>query len=397
MATTRVPFYRDHLAGAEPSGLPSLPSFDKAMLAGRGRFPISAGGPQKIWGAHRVFSTSGTMGDRLCVALDRHDWDRVGAWLEGVGRGAGVGPGDVLLNTHCYGMWVGGPALDLLAHRTGACLVPVGPDDPARVLEFLADGVGTAISATPSYLRRLVEAADAAGFDLARTGLRLGFIGAEPAEQPLRDKLLSRLPGGFHWIELYGLTETGGPSVAFAPDPSVAELTLNVDGFCIEVLDPELDVPVPFGEVGELTITSRWADSRTPLVRYRTRDLVRATAGSPAAPTRISRILGRVDHSLKICGVLVYPSSVAEIVTGLLPPSAEWHAVVRRQGEDDELLVEAEASSHVCRAIEEAFRDRLGLCVPVHPNPGDTLERSRAKTRRILVESSSGEPSPAVP
>lgn len=335
------------------------------------------------------------MGDRLCVAFDRHDWDRVAAWLEEVGRGTGVGPGDVLLNTHCYGMWVGGPALDLLAHRTGACLVPLGPDDPARVTEFLGDGVGTAISATPSYLRRLVEAADAASFDLARTGLRVGFIGAEPAEQPLRDKLLSRLPNGFRWIELYGLTETGGPSVAFAPDPSVAELALNMDDFCVEILDPKLDDHVPFGEVGELTITSRWADSRTPLIRYRTRDLVRATAGSSTAPTRISRILGRVDHSIKICGVLVYPSSIAEIVTGLLPPSAEWHAVVRRQDEDDELLVEAEAPPGVCQAIEEAFRDRLGLCVPVRSIPSDTLERSRAKTRRILVESSSGGRSPA--
>ena len=315
-AVARVPFYREHLAGADPTDFGSLPSFDKRMTERWGRFPLSAGGAD---GAHRVLATSGTSGDRLWVAFDRQDWERTGAWLERAGRSADMGPGDVLVNTHCYGLWVGGPALDQLAHRTGACLVPVGPDDPARVLELLADGVGTAISATPSYIRRLVEAADAAGFDLARTPLRAGFIGAEPAEQALRDGLSARLPEGFRWVELYGLTETVGPSVAFSPDPAVAELALNVGDFRVEVLDLSADEPVPFGAVGELTITGRWPDSRTPLIRYRTRDLVRATAGDPRAPMRVSRILGRADHSLKIGGVLTYPSSVAEIVSDILP------------------------------------------------------------------------------
>ena len=70
-------------------------------------------------------------------------------------------------------------------------------------------------------MRRLVEAASATGFDLTKTSLRFGFIGAEIAEEPLRLKILSQLPAGFQWIELYGLTETGGPAVACAPDPNV--------------------------------------------------------------------------------------------------------------------------------------------------------------------------------
>lgn len=383
-ATERVPFYRSHLAGVDPSDFGSLPSFDKRTTAGWGRFPLSAEGAA---GAHRVVTTSGTSGDRLWVAFDAPEWERTGTWLEAIARRTRIGRGDALLNTHCYGLWVGGPALDQLALRTEACLVPIGPDDPARVLEFLADGVGTAISATPSYLRRLAEAADRTGFDLTRTGLRVGFIGAEPAEQSLRDRLLARLPEGFSWVELYGLTETAGPSVAYSPDPGVAELVLNVADFRVEVLDQEADEAVPFGEVGELTITSTWVDARTPLIRYRTRDLVRVTEGDPVAPTRVSRILGRADHSLKICGVLVYPSSVAEVVSELLPARAEWRAVIRRNHEDDELLVEAEALPAVCEQVHEAFRARLGLAVTVIPVGEGTLERSRTKTLRVLVQS----------
>jgi phenylacetate-CoA ligase len=334
-----------------------------------------------------VLATSGTSGRRLYVSFDESEWNRTASWLTSVGRRVGLTSDDVLLNTHCYGLWVGGPALDLLATRCGAGLVPLGPMGPAIVLELLADGVGTAISATPSYMRRLVETAQATGFDLRQTALRLGFIGAEPAEDSLREKLLAQLPDEFKWIELYGLTETGGPSVAFAPDPAIPELELNTGDYLIEVLDPQRDRPVPFGQVGELTITTRQTDGRTPLVRYRTRDLVRATAGEAISATRISRILGRVDHSLKIGGVLLYPSAVAEIMAELLPATSEWRAIVYRRGEDDELLVEAEGSRELCQIVERTFRERIGLGLTVGPLQADALSRSREKTQRILIAS----------
>lgn len=386
VARDRVPFYRSHLAGTDGASLDDVPTFEKSLLAPFGRFPMSSGGAE---GAYRVLATSGTSGDRLYISLDRDEWQRSGDWLERVGARAGVTPRDVLLNTHCYGLWVGGPCLDLLSQRTGAGLVPLGPVNPTLVLQLLADGVGTMISATPSYLRRLIEAADAAKLDLRTTPLRLGFIGAEQAEQALRDKLLARLPEGFRWIELYGLTETGGPSVACAPDPAVPEIELNAAAFHFEVLDPRHDRAMPLGEIGELTITTRRPDGRTPLVRYRTRDLVRALAAGDTGVTRMSRILGRVDHSLKIGGVLVYPSSIAEIMSGLLPATSEWRAEVRRNGEDDELVLAAEASGGLCQAVERAFRDRVGLSVTVRSVEAGDLARSHEKTQRVLISSQS--------
>jgi phenylacetate-CoA ligase len=386
-AIAHIPFYRDHLAAAaaaaaDPSRLAGLPTFDKRATAGYGQFPISAGGPT---GAYRVVATSGTTGDRLFIAFDRTDWDRVGDWLEQVGYRVGFAGTDVLLNTHCYGLWVGGPILDLLTHRAGGCVVPLGPTSPAGVLHMLTGGVGTAISATPSYLRRLIEAAETAGVDLRRTGLRFGFIGAEAAEPALRHKLLSRLPDGFRWVELYGLTETFGPSVAFAPDPEVPELELNTGDFQVEVLSLDADTPAEPRAVGELALTSR-KPSRSPLIRYRTRDLVRVTDGTADAPTRISQILGRADDALKIGGVLMYPTAVADIITGMLPPAAEWRGVVRRRGLDDELVLQAEASAELCEAVEVAFQERVGMDVTVVPTDGAALARSREKTRRIVIE-----------
>lgn len=387
-AMARIPFYRDHLAGADHRNLAALPSFDKHQTAGYGRFPLSAGGAA---GAHRVAATSGTTGDRLYLAFDRGDCDRVGRWLQTVGRQVGLGRDDVLLNTHCYGLWVGGPVLDLLAHGTGACLVPLGPGSPAGMLHLLTAGVGTAISATPSYLRRIVEAAEAAGVDLTASELRLGFIGAESAEPALRAKLLARLPPDFRWVELYGLTETFGPSVAFSPDPEVGELMLNTGGFRVEVLDLEADVPVGPGEVGELTLTSRDANGRSPLIRYRTRDLVRITGGSPSEPTHISAILGRADDALKIGGVLMYPTAVAQIITEILPPTSEWRGMVHQYEADNGMIIEIEGSPQTTQSLERALSERVGLDVTVMSVTPGSLARSMHKTQRILVESVSAE------
>lgn len=384
-ARARIPFYQDHLAGVDSSDLASLPTFEKSMTVKYGRFPVSAGGAA---GAQRVVATSGTSGKRLYVAFDPSEWNRTANWLGQVARRAGMTPEDVLLNTHCYGLWVGGPSLDLLANSIGAGLIPVGSSGQSIVLELLKDGIGTAISATPSHLRGLVEAAQTIHLDLRNTPLRFGFIGAEMAEESFRRKLLSQLPDGFRWIELYGLTETGGPSVACALDPTIAELELNTQEYWAEVLDVMEDRPVPFGQVGELTLTTRRTDGRSPLIRYRTRDLVSATAGDAAAPTHISRILGRVDESLKIGGVLIYPSAVAEIMAEFMPPTAEWRAWVERGEPDDALLIEAEAPPALCQEVERAFQQRVDLSPTVVSTPSGVLIRGQRKTQRLLIDSS---------
>ena len=96
-ARARIPFYQDHLAGADTSSLASLPTFDKSMTVGHGRFPLSAGGAP---GGHRILATSGTSGSRLYVAFDEAEWGRTANWLGHIGRKVGVTSEDVLLNTH---------------------------------------------------------------------------------------------------------------------------------------------------------------------------------------------------------------------------------------------------------------------------------------------------------
>lgn len=91
----------------------------------------------------------------------------------------------------------------------------------------------------------------------------------------------------------------------------------------------------------------------------------------------------------------MYPTAVADIVTGILPPSAEWQAIVRRRGPDDELILEAEATPALCQTVEDAFSERVGLAVTVIPTDGDAFARSRWKTRRVVVDVSPPGPADA--
>src|SRR5690606_12018928 len=58
------------------------------------------------------------------------------------------------------------------------------------------------------------------------------------------------------FVEVFGLTETSAPIISpYGEDrpPGAAGLAA-VDWFDIELVDPETDVPVPVGEVGELVV-----------------------------------------------------------------------------------------------------------------------------------------------
>jgi phenylacetate-CoA ligase len=108
--------------------------------------------------------------------------------------------------------------------------------------------------------------------------------------------------------------------------------------------------------------------------------------GDASATTAISQILGRADDALKIGGVLMYPSAVADILSDMLPATSEWRGVVYREGLDDQMLIEVEADSATCDRIEVAFDERIGLTVSVVPAEPGSLTRSFEKTRRVGFE-----------
>jgi phenylacetate-CoA ligase len=389
-ARTRVPFYRRHLADVRHVELAALPSCTKADLRPFGRFPLAEAG-DPLRGLHRVSATSGTTGPRLFVGYTRRDWESVGRKLARVGEHVGFGAGDSLLNVLGSGLWIGGPSFDLMASVCGATLVGTGPTGPDQIVDLVPDLGISHITATPSYLRLLVETAARDGIDLGGWPLRMGFIGGEGASAELRRQVCAAFDGRFTWLETYGSTESGGPILGYAPpdDPLCGQLNAATDEFVIELLHPERDEPVAPGEQGELTLTA--FREAAPLIRYRTRDLaceVDAARDRSGLP-RISAVRARLDDALKVRGTLVYPSVVDDVLLGALPAGAEWRIELTRATAGlDVLAIRVElddaTAADTLEPLTRAVHQRIQVRPVLSAVPPGSLDRFPGKARRVV-------------
>ena len=162
---------------------------------------------------------------------------------------------------------------------------------------------------------------------------------------------------GLRAMDVYGLSEIMGPGVAVECE---AQDGLHgwEDHFLFEVLDPESGAPVPEGHAGELVITTLTKDA-LPMLRYRTRDITRATTARCACGRthlRLQRITGRNDDMLIIRGVNVYPSQIEAVLVGFEDLAPHYQLVVSRSGNLDTLTVEAEALPSVATNAARQLR-----------------------------------------
>ena len=384
-ARRKIPFYADLHGNMTSLDLHALPTCSKSDLTRYGRLPLSS---HQLSDMYRVSATSGTTGSRLMIGFTERDWSAIRDQYRRVARCIGIGSTDVLLNTHGGGLWIGAPSLDELAHAGGAGTVPCGPTGPAQVIEWLRELPVTLISATPSYMRLLAETAAQSGEDLTGLGLRMGLLGGEGSSTSLKCGVSSAFGSGFHWQEMYGATETGGPILAFAPpeDPFGGRLNVNTDYFVVELLHPDADEPVGAGEIGEITLSTPYREG-TVLIRYRTRDLAvslpseRDASGWPQATT----LIGRVDDAIKVRGALVYPSVIEDVLTGQLMQGAEWRIEIdRMRAANDTITVRYEHPDGSLQSdLSDTLYRRLGVKPSLEVVPPNSFERFSGKAARV--------------
>jgi phenylacetate-CoA ligase len=258
----------------------------------------------------------------------------------------------------------------------------------------LRDLGSSVLCCTPSYALHLAEAIEEAGLKPRDLKLRVGFFGAEPWTEAMREALESRL--NIMALNIYGLSEVIGPGVS-VECPERQGMHIAEDHFLPEIVDPTSLQPVPSGTLGELVFTTLTKEA-LPVLRYRTRDLTSMTTepcrcGRTLA--RIGRIMGRTDDMLIIRGVNVYPSQVEHAL--LQVPDVEPHylLVVRRDSALDTLEVRVEARAPVAEAGVEAMQrlgrvvrrkifETIGITAEVSIVPPKTVERSAGKAQRVL-------------
>ena len=182
--------------------------------------------------------------------------------------------------------------------------------------------------------------------------IRVGFHGAEPWTNELRLQIEASL--GIDALDIYGLSEMGGPGVAFEC-LCKAGMHINEDHYMAEIIDPETLRPLPEGEVGELVFTTLSREAQ-PLIRYRTRDLCSLTSEPCACgrtSARMSKPIGRSDDMLIIRGVNVFPSQIEEVLMSIPEIAPHYQIVVHRKGYLDVIEVWVEVG-------EDIFAETMG-------------------------------------
>ncbi len=326
----------------------------------------------------RIHASSGTTGKPTVVGYSANDLDTWATVMARTIRAGGARPGDKVHNAYGYGLFTGGIGFHYGAERLGLAVVPVSGGMTERQVQLIQDFAPDIISVTPSYMLAICDEMERQGIDPKKSSLRIGFFGAEPWSNEMRQNIERRT--SLQAIDNYGLSEVIGPGVATECIEARDGLTLWEDHFYPEVVDPDTGQPVAEGERGELVITSLTKEA-LPVIRYRTRDLTRLLPPTARAMRRIEKITGRSDDMMIIRGVNVYPSQIEELI--LKQPGLSPHYVLEltKHGPMDHLTVVVEGDASATPALQHHIKARIGISADVRIG---TVERSIGKAKRVI-------------
>jgi phenylacetate-CoA ligase len=394
----RSPFYREKLAGAAVGGLDDLPDLPftikeelRASIAAEpplGRHLATA--PAAV---RRIFSTSGTTGDPLYIAVTDADlaaWTEVGARSY---RACGIEPRGRAVLTYNSGPFVAGVVLDAWT-RIGATVIPVGSGNTERLVKAF-QALGTdALGCTPSYAIYLADWCRARDIDPRSLGIRRIAVAGEPGGGEPATRALIEEAFGAEVREAMGIADVS-PSLWGECEEQGGMHFCGRDFVYAELIDPLSDAPLAWedGAEGELVYTALRREAM-PVVRFRSRDRVVVTA-RPCACGRTSvrvRCIGRTDDLLIVRGTNLFPSAVREVVASFRPRVAgpilirPAHTGVR-QDSPPRVIVEIgdgeRGDAELAGAIQVAIRGKLVATTAVELVPYGTLPRSEYKSRLV--------------
>jgi len=341
-----------------------------------------AGRPQDLFGGFatlrrgpampRIFSSPGPVYEPESAS---RDYWRAGRAL----YAAGFRAGDLVHNAFSYHMTPGAFIMESGAHAVGCTVFPAGVGQTEQQLQAIAELRPDAYVGTPSFLRILLEKAQAEGTDVS--SLRKGLTGGEALPPTLRDWFAER---GVAVFQSYATADLG----LIAYETEAREGLVLDESVIVEIVRPGTGDPLPAGEVGEVVVTTLNPDY--PLIRFGTGDLSALLPGpcpTGRTNTRIKGWMGRADQTTKIRGMFVHPGQVADIARRF-PEVLKARLVVSGEMANDVMTLKVEAAEvpqGLDARIGEAIRDVTKLRGDVQllqpgslPNDGKVIEDARS-------------------
>ena len=400
-----VPAYRKRMdeAGVKPEDINGiedivkLPFMQKTDLRDNFPYGLFAADLKDIV---RIQGSSGTTGKPIVSGYTEND---IKVWTEMVARAltaAGGTKDDIIQIAYGYGLFTGGLGAHQGATEIGATVIPMSSGNTQRQIIMMKELGATMLCCTPSYATYLAETIHEMGIKPEELKLKSGCFGAEPWTEEMRQHLEELLD--FDALDIYGLTEIGGPGVAFECMEKHG-MHINEDHVLAEIIDPITEEPLPDDTPGELVFTTL-TKTGAPMIRYRTHDICTLHHGTCACgrtTVKMSRITGRTDDMLVVRGVNVFPSQIEAVLMGVKEASAHYMLVVDRVNSQDKLTVQVELKDDVdindadkleklAAYIKTQIKQTLLISAKVELLPPKSIARSEGKAKRITDNRNTG-------
>ncbi|MCP4425308.1 MAG: phenylacetate--CoA ligase [Chloroflexi bacterium] len=250
-----------------------------------------------------------------------------GNWAVGLAA-AGFADGDVALNAFGYHLTPAGHSFEDSLNTLGCVVIPGGIGNQEQQIQAMAAFGAVGYVGLPSYLKALLDKAEALGIELQ---LAKAFVLAEPLPPSLRKELNDR---GVAVYQSYGTAECGN-------------LGYDVDGYdgwripdnvIVQICDINSGQPLPHGELGEVVATL--LKPHYAIVRFGVGDLsaIIPESATDGGGLRLKGWLGRVGAATKVRGMFLHPTQLANMMARF-PEAAAYQAVITRADHKDFLAL----------------------------------------------------------
>ena len=277
----------------------------------------------------RIFQSPGPIYDPENTS---DDWWRVGQAF----YAAGFRAGDVVQNCLSYHLTPGGFILDSGARACGCVVIPAGPGQTEQQLDIIEHLKPQGYSGTPSFLKILLDKANAEKRDIS--SLTKALVTGEALPKGLRAEFDA---AGINTLQAYASADVGLIGFESKSDDGF----IIAEDLLVEIVRPGTLEPVADGEIGEVVVTSFNVDY--PLIRFATGDLSAVKSGESACGRTnmcIKGWLGRADQTTKIKGMFVHAEQI-EQVRQAYPHIAKMRLSVTQVNYNDQMNLQCELDS----------------------------------------------------
>jgi phenylacetate-CoA ligase len=256
----------------------------------------------------------------------------------------------------------------------GHLCIPAGGVSTVARLKLLRDTQAEVLCCTPTYAIRMAHVAEQEGIDLGKLNVKAIIVAGEPGGSiPSTRAHISEHWRGAKVFDHHGMTEVGPVTYECPAEPGV--LHVMEEKFFAEVVDDEL----------VLTTLRR---NGSPMLRYRTGDIVSAERRTPCACGSeelclLGGILGRKDDMVVLRGVNIYPAAIEKIVRSM-DDIDEYQVELFTENDMAEMRIRIESSGGAdsCKELQRCLQQALFIRVPVELSEPGSLPRYEMKAKR---------------